>query len=261
MQGVCMKDKGRHRRSGLPGAVPWEIVTRMERAPDSETVKARLVETAASFGFSSLFAGWVPPPQPHLKAEAVAEKVVVSTMPDPWQSRYFDRGYVFRDPIVQRLKNEHLPFTWDEAYQTCPDRRDVHVIRGEASEFGLRDGFVVPIALLGGLQLAFSFGAAAFDVDPEALSTLAFATNIAAGRIIDLAMPPSIRSATQTPITGRERDSLSWAAEGKTDWEIATIMGISVPTVRKHLASVRDKLDALNKFHAVAKGIRTGLLK
>ena len=62
-------------------------------------------------------------------------------------------------------------------------------------------------------------------------------------------------------VTARERDCLAWAAEGKTDWEIAAILGISVSTVRKHLASTREKLEAVNKYHAVALGIRSGLLR
>lgn len=257
-----MRGKSRQRASAFKADVPWDILTRIERAPDSAAVKLRLGEIAARFGFSSIFAGWVPSPEPHLEADAVASQVVVSTMPDPWHTRYFERGYVFRDPIVQRLHADHTPFTWNDAYQTCQEPDDVKVIKGESSEFGLREGFVVPIALLGGLRMAFSFGAPSFDAEPEALTTLAFVTNVAAARLMDLAAPLSVGpKGALPPLTGRERDCLSWSAEGKTDWEIGVILGIAVPTVRKHLASARDKLDALNKYHAISIGFRTGLIK
>ena len=235
---------------------------RISRAPDAEAVKERLVETAAKFGFTSIFAGRVPAVHPPLSPEAVAGNVLVSTMPKDWSLRYLERGYLFRDPIVQLLRSKWYPFTWAHAYDLGAERADVEMIRGEASEFGLREGYVVPIGLLGGVQLAFSFGANSMDVSPDELGTLAFATNIAAGQLLELTASRSNKGEARLAlVTARERDCLAWAAEGKTDWEIAAILGISVSTVRKHLASTREKLEAVNKYHAVALGIRSGLLR
>jgi DNA-binding CsgD family transcriptional regulator len=42
-------------------------------------------------------------------------------------------------------------------------------------------------------------------------------------------------------------------AEGKTDWEIATIMGFSQSTARFHVDNARRKLDCVNRAHAVAR--------
>lgn len=60
-------------------------------------------------------------------------------------------------------------------------------------------------------------------------------------------------------LTAREHDCLLWAGEGKTDWEISVILGISRSTVIKHIAAAREKLGAVNKAHAIAKAIRTKL--
>jgi LuxR family transcriptional regulator, quorum-sensing system regulator BjaR1 len=54
-------------------------------------------------------------------------------------------------------------------------------------------------------------------------------------------------------LTARERDAIAFVAEGKTDWEIATILGISEPTARFHVDNARRKLDAVNRAHAVAR--------
>lgn len=245
--------------SNISLATAWDILKRIERAPDPHAIETGLIEIGEQFGFTSIFGGWVPSLDATLGAEAVANQVMVSTMPVGWWSRYLEQSYISRDPIVQYLRFENVPFTWDVAYTRSHDHADVELIRGEASEFGLREGFVVPITMVGGLQLAFSFGARHFDVDPRTLSTLAFATSLAAGHYLNFAA--SVRLTDSQIISGRERDCLAWAAEGKTDWEIATILGISTPTVHKHLASTRDKLRAVNKFHAVAIGLRTGLIR
>ena len=62
-------------------------------------------------------------------------------------------------------------------------------------------------------------------------------------------------------ITAREHECLLWAGEGKTDWEISIILGISRSTVVKHVGSARRKLGATNKAHAIALAIRIQLLR
>jgi DNA-binding CsgD family transcriptional regulator/PAS domain-containing protein len=54
-------------------------------------------------------------------------------------------------------------------------------------------------------------------------------------------------------LTARERDALSWVAQGKSDWEIAVILGLSETTVRFHVDNARRKLGAVNRAQAVAR--------
>ena len=54
-------------------------------------------------------------------------------------------------------------------------------------------------------------------------------------------------------LTARESDALSWVAEGKSDWEIAVILGLSETTVRFHVDNARKKLGAVNRAQAVAR--------
>jgi LuxR family quorum sensing-dependent transcriptional regulator len=52
-----------------------------------------------------------------------------------------------------------------------------------------------------------------------------------------------------------------WASEGKTDWEISVILGISRPTVVKHLLSARQRLDAMNRAHLIGEAIRHKIIR
>jgi len=61
-------------------------------------------------------------------------------------------------------------------------------------------------------------------------------------------------------ITVRERECLLWSSEGKTEADIAKILGISTSTVSKHIASAKLKLDAVNKTHAISLAFRRELL-
>jgi len=134
----------------------------------------------------------------------------------------------------------------------------VRLIRGEASEFGLADGLVVPIQSVDGAHAAFSFGGERLQMSKEDAAAFAFVTNFAAGRLLTIKSRRKIGK--QLKITPRETDCLLWSAEGKTDWEISIILGISRSTVLKHMASAREKLGAMNKAHAIAIAMRTNLL-
>ena len=53
-------------------------------------------------------------------------------------------------------------------------------------------------------------------------------------------------------LTLREQEVLLWITEGKTDEEIAVILGISVRTANNHVAKILDKLAIENRSSAVA---------
>ena len=59
-------------------------------------------------------------------------------------------------------------------------------------------------------------------------------------------------------LSDRERDILAWAAEGKSSWEIATILGVSERTVNWHVEQSKKKLDAVTRTQAVIKALRSG---
>jgi len=116
---------------------------------------------------------------------------------------------------------------------------------------------VIPVTTLDQRSAALSFGGAKDDLSSNDRSALTFLANFAIGHWLCLRRPRSTRSNKLSP---REFDCLLWAGEGKTDWEISVILGISRPTVAKHIASAREKLDAVNKTHAIAIAMRLKIL-
>jgi len=61
-------------------------------------------------------------------------------------------------------------------------------------------------------------------------------------------------------LSEREIICLRWAAEGKTSWETATILGLSERTINFHLQNACGKLHVHNRRAAVARALRQGLL-
>ncbi|WP_295807293.1 helix-turn-helix transcriptional regulator [uncultured Nitratireductor sp.] len=61
-------------------------------------------------------------------------------------------------------------------------------------------------------------------------------------------------------ISKRELQCLKLTANGLTSEEIAKRLGLSVHTANQYLANTTQKLNAVNRVHAVAKALRTGLI-
>ena len=60
----------------------------------------------------------------------------------------------------------------------------------------------------------------------------------------------------QAALTPREGEVLSWLAKGKTNRDIADILGMSPRTVNKHLEHIFDKLGVETRSAAAAIGVR-----
>jgi len=63
-----------------------------------------------------------------------------------------------------------------------------------------------------------------------------------------------------TPLTEKESGVLSLIAEGASDSNISAVLTISVRTVRNHINSIVNKLEASDKTHAVVTAVRLGRL-
>ncbi|WP_156677825.1 helix-turn-helix transcriptional regulator [Sphingomonas profundi] len=96
-------------------------------------------------------------------------------------------------------------------------------------------------------------GVPTLDIAPALVEAMSLAGGIVAERLMPLAAPP--RPRTPSGLSARERDALAFVAEGKTDWEIGGILGISETTARFHVDNARRKLKAVNRSHAVTRFI------
>jgi len=67
--------------------------------------------------------------------------------------------------------------------------------------------------------------------------------------------------AAVAPLTNREREILSYIADGNSNRQIARILNISEQTIKNHVSAIMRKLNANDRAHAVVLAIRRGLIK
>jgi DNA-binding CsgD family transcriptional regulator len=124
-------------------------------------------------------------------------------------------------------------------------------------EGGIADGLCATSYGPEGTIASLHLGISEAEIAPEESRTIQMAGLVLTERLLDFAdpqPPPTVR------LTPRERDTLALVAEGKTDWEVSTILGISEATARFHIDNGRAKLGAVNRAQAVAKLVHRRLI-
>lgn len=60
---------------------------------------------------------------------------------------------------------------------------------------------------------------------------------------------------TNNKLSNKETEVLRWVEEGKTNWEVSIILGISERTVKFHLSNIFKKYQVSNRIQAIIKNI------
>jgi DNA-binding CsgD family transcriptional regulator len=78
---------------------------------------------------------------------------------------------------------------------------------------------------------------------------------VAADRVREV--PTDVKfNVAAVPLTAREREVLDWVAAGKTNRDIAAILGASPRTVEKHLERIYEKLGVETRTAAAMRGLK-----
>lgn len=192
-------------------------------------------------------------------ASPTDEPFYVSTYSAEWVERYRTEDYLKIDPAVQIGFKQLLPVHWDELGSR--DERSARFF-GEAVEMGAgRQGVSLPVHGPFGDRALLSATMNASDTQWENYrGTLLCEFPIIAAHLHQAVLRVSQARIVRPRLAPRETECLYWISEGKTVWECAMILGLSVHTVRDYLECAREKLNASSNTHAVAILLRANLL-
>lgn len=175
-----------------------------------------------------------------------------------WGKRYKRHNYYKQDPVILRAQSHPGSFYWSREHDREGVKSPSRKVLDEAGEFGVTDGYTVPVFRANGYLAVASFSLD--DGPPDdtlrmalELATVYFHAKLLAFRETELT--------STTALSIRERECLQWAAEGKSDWEIGKILNISKTTVHSHIEKAKARYGVPTRVQAVVTALRNRELR
>lgn len=179
--------------------------------------------------------------------------------PDVWADYFIEHRLYLKDPVVHACFRTNCGFSWRELPQLV-SLTDHHkeILRG-ASKEGLVEGLTIPACVPGErtgsctfagprrgqnvkhhLGLVQIIGAFAFQVARRLISK---------NRIIPLARPR---------LAPRQRECVILVGQGKSNWEIGKILGLSRSTINHYLNDARGRYDVTTRTQLAIGAVLDG---
>lgn len=185
----------------------------------------------------------------------------LSTYNEEYMAVYMRDYSPMQDPAFNLCFNRLLPLDWDEVRDADSKVKNMHQV---AERYGVgRHGVSFPIRDPGFGDAMFSVN---FECDDkhwnEVRGDLVNGFHLFA-HFFHLRMKEVI---SERPVTSefdlspREREVLKWAADGKTAWETAQLLGVSERAIRLYTENAMNKLRAKTKTQAVAIAVKNAII-
>jgi DNA-binding CsgD family transcriptional regulator len=179
----------------------------------------------------------------------------IDNYPSEWVHELVARDYAIDDPVHLASRRSNLGFRWCELGSLIRVERHHKTILARSRRYGLGDGFTVPANVPGEPSASCSFamqlGRDIPDCRLRCVELIGAHALGAARRLRALAPQP------QRPrLSRREVECLRLVAIGKTDWEIARILGLSPETAHQYVKRARAAYDVVSRTQLVVYGLR-----
>ncbi len=238
---------------GSGGDLSIEIFDDIGKASNKDEIFGLLRQYFRDLGFHAM--GYMVPSA----NEPGRVKIEAEGFPVDFAKLYLERKLDAVDPFPRHVARSGRPLRLsrisEETTLTPEQREFVETSRS----FGVTDGFLIPT--FGMRQHLGLFGLGQV-VDLEVLDkvsvSLLQAVAQAAHTQLDL-----LAFQTQSPrplLSQREVSILHWIAAGKTNGEIANILGIKPPTVATYIKRVFYKLDVSDRSAAATRAVKLGII-
>ncbi|MCX2561926.1 autoinducer binding domain-containing protein [Acetobacter farinalis] len=181
--------------------------------------------------------------------------------PEEWKNRYYEKDYLFVDPVVRRATQTSLPFEWREL--SVEKSTPSYKMMMEGLDFNVGNaGLSIPLRSVGG-----SYGLFAITSENEhkfdGINRIGYAREyqILANYIHEAYVRiAAFQVSGVVELSGEERACLKLAAEGLLGQEIARRLKMPDSVVRLCLRVVRHKLGAATTEMAIRNALSLGMI-
>lgn len=185
----------------------------------------------------------------------ISYDVLNISYPSEWLDIYIRENYFSIDPIVRsNFGNFKLQY-WADTYRIIhPPRKFLSC----AEDFGLKKGYTYGLKnIKRNIGSLFSVAGKSVERNLRTEFILGYIIPHFHQTLVRIFLQPEKKSIILSP---REIEVLQWVKHGKSSWDISVILGVSERTIKFHVNNIMQKLDAVNRPHAVTIAFQMGLI-
>lgn len=232
-----------------------QFVRLANRLTSLDEIRELLSSVARTLGFDHVALG-------HLvdvnRTLSPSEAVQFATYPDAWRAMVRDRGYFADDPVLAACQVSAAGFRWSDLPRLVEMTERQQGIMRDAANNGLTDGFTVPVNVPGEFLGCCSFAIGSGRELPRA--TLPAAQYVGcfafeAARRIRRYSGARCGQGGPPRLTQRQFDCVVLAAQGRSDWHIGQLLGISSQTVHQHIESAKRRYGVASRTQLVVRAL------
>ncbi|XWN31333.1 MAG: LuxR family transcriptional regulator [Devosia sp.] len=192
--------------------------------------------------------------------EPQKDPFVKTTYPPLWLVRYLMRQYWRVDKIGMQGFLATAPFDWRDV--PISSQEEVEFLRDARAHKVGKSGLIIPLTDRFGRRGILSITSDKSGEEWERFKAEHLADFLVIGNAFHTRGVRDVFGEAPPPpkLSPREKEVLSWVAEGKEVPDIAIIIGLSEHTVRTYIKSARLKLDCTTQAQAAVKADRLSLL-
>jgi DNA-binding CsgD family transcriptional regulator len=233
-------------------AAAIDLIDTPIRQASAAGVGRAFFESLRPFGVRAIYARAYRQP----RSEAGEEEHIFSRIsPAGWEGFYAEKRFQNVNYLPREVRRRAGPFKWSDIRLIEPREK---ALAQALIDNGFQDGIATPChgpaGYVGVVSLAFE---RLMDVAPADQGAIQMASLVLHNRMRDCSSLVAVDAPRLTP---RERDCLAFVAEGKSDWDISVMLGVSHTTIISHVQNAKRKLGAATRAQAVAQCYILGLL-
>src|SRR5271168_4817133 len=180
--------------------------------------------------------------------------------PSDWVALYNTSGWFGIDPLPIEARRRIAPFLLSELADIKLTAAQIAFMKA-VRDYGWREGFAVPIHGPGSLQglVTMVTRRDKFSLSPADRAVLEAMSRAVWERC---RTSEGFGMVDQGPgkLSAREIECLQWAAAGKSDADMATLIGIRPATAHFHIEQAKRRLGVKTRVEAVAAGVLHGII-
>jgi DNA-binding CsgD family transcriptional regulator len=170
---------------------------------------------------------------------------------------YAKRVKQIKETAKELLKNFNSKW-WKDIDNPYPFERGC-LVKGSYESFGLKEGMIYGIRDNHKISgTSFTFIGRHLKNDHRSHTIIQYAVPHLADAFKRICRNGNIK--LNKTLTPREIEVLQWLKEGKSSWDISKIMDRSRSVVNFHVKNIVNKMNVVNRTHAVAISVENGLI-